>query len=183
MNNRKKNDHFKKIFLLVLIGILFVSGCSKKEELNEKEQKQEVVLADDEYMFNNVLYKINQDEKGYGIKYKIASNFRKVDSGNALNYYSEKNDDNTSNFVIRIFRYKNKDIKYAIKDTTDNKYDNKSEVEINGVKYTKVHFTNFNDANTYLFYHKNKKDVYAFCFTAWVEEERLENIFLSQVVY
>ena len=168
----------KKIFSLVLVLFMILAlsgcGCSRKEEKPKEEVK---VLADDEYEFDGVLYKLNQDEKGYGINYNIASNFRKVD------YYSEKNGDNSSNFVIRVFHYKNKDIKYAIKDTTDNKYDNKEEVEINGIKYTKVHFTNFNDANTYLFYHKNKKDVYAFCFTAWIEEERLENIFLRQIVY
>lgn len=169
----------KIINLLVLIVIVFaLSGCG----CERKETVEEPILADDEYMYKDVLYKINQDESGYGIKYKIASNFRKVDSGNALNYYSERNEDNSSNFVIRIFHYKNKDINYAIKDTTT-EYDSKTEVEVNGVKYTKVHFTNYNDANTYLFYHKHKKDVYVFCFTAWVEEERLEDIFLRQVVY
>lgn len=168
------------LLLLALVAVFLVSGCGKKEEPKKEEEK---VLADDEYVYNDVLYKINVDETGYGIKYKIASNFRKVDSGNALNYYSQRNEDNSSNFVIRMFKYKNKDIKYAIKDTTDNKYDNKSEVEINGVKYTKIHFTNFNNANTYIFYHTHKKTTYAFCFTAWVEEERLENIFLSQIKY
>ena len=172
---------FSLIVVLFMILVLSGCGCSRKEE--EKTKEEVKVLADDEYEYEGVLYKINQDEKGYGINYKIASNFRKVDSGNALNYYSERNSDNSSNFVIRIFHYKNKDIKYAIKDTTDNKYDTKEEVEINGVKYTKVHFTNYNNANTYLFYHKNKKDVYAFCFTAWVEEERLEDIFLRQITY
>ncbi len=174
----------KKITIVLIAFLMIFSlcgcGCSRREE--EKEEEKKVVLADDEYMYAGVLYKINQDESGYGIKYKIASNFRKTDTGNALNYYSERNEDNTSNFVIRIFRYKNKDINYAIKDTTTS-YDSKTEVEINGIKYTKVHFTNYNNANTYLFYHRHKKDTYVFCFTAWVEEERLENIFLNGITY
>lgn len=170
----------KKVFLsIIMILLLFtISSCGSKKQ----EENSSPVLADDEYMINDILYKIDQSESGYGIDYKIASNFRKVDSGNALNYYSQKDENGSSQFVIRIFHYKNKSIDYAIKDTTES-YDSKEEIEIEGVKYTKVHFTNFNDANTYLFYHKYKKDVYVFCFTASNEEERLENIFLRQIVY
>ncbi len=164
----------KKI-LLVLLIIMLMIGCAKKAN-------EEVKLAEDEVVINNKMYKLNQDEKGYGINYKIDSYFRKVDSGNALNYYAPKNEDGTSDFVIRVFYYKNKSLDYVIKDTVE-KYDSKSEVEINGLKYTKVHFTNYNDANTYLFYYKHNKDIYVFCFTAWTEQERLENVFLSQIVY
>ena len=39
------------------------------------------------------------------------------------------------------------------------------------------------ELNSRTFYYKHKKDVYAFCFTAWKEEERLESIFLSQIQY
>ena len=167
----------KKIFLVLLIAIsLFLtSGCTSTK-------KEELKLADDEVIINNKMYKLNQDENGYGIKYKIASNFIKRDTGNALNYYAEKNEDNSSDFVIRIFHYKNKSLDYAIKDTVE-KYDSKAEVEINGLKYTKLHFVNYNNANTYLFYYELNKDVYVFCFTAWNEEERLENIFMNQIVY
>lgn len=166
----------KKILLSILTIILLFAtfGCGPKKE----EQK----LAEDEVIINNKLYKLNQDETGYGINYNIDASFRKVDTGNALNYYAPKNEDNTSDFVIRIFHYKNKTLDYVIKDTVE-KYDSKEEVEINGLQYTKVHFTNYNDANTYLFYYQKNKDIYAYCFTAWKEEERLENVFLSQISY
>ncbi len=163
------------LFLLCLATIFIITGCAKREEPETK-------LADDEVIINNKMYKLDQDETGYGINFKIASNFVFRDTGNALNYYAEKNEDNTSDFVIRIFHYKNKTLDYAIKDTVE-EYDSKTEVEINGIKYTKVHFVNYNDANTYLFYYEYKKDIYVFCFTAWHEEERLENIFLNNVVY
>ena len=169
------------ISLLVIVLLLSFTGCGKTKK-EETKKEEEVVLAEDEVVINKKMYKLNVLENGYGINYKIASNFRKSDTGNALNYYAEKNADNTSDFVIRVFHYKNKSIDYAIKDTVE-KYDSKTEVEINGLKYTKVHFVNYNNANTYLFYYKYKKDVYAFCFTAWKEEERLENIFLTQIVY
>ena len=170
----------KKIFLFLLTILLVfeITGCSCSRKV-EPEQK----LADDEVIVNDTLYKLDQDESGYGITYKIATNFRKWDSGNALNYFGRIGDTNESNFVIRVFYYKNKTIDYAIKDTTENKFDSKEEVEINGQKYTKVHFENYNGANTYLFYYKHNKDVYAYCFTANEEIERLENIFLSQVIY
>ena len=173
-----KKRLFVSIILLVLLFGLSACGKTKKEEVIEEEKQLEV----DEVIIKDTLYKLNQDENGYGLKYKIASNFRKVDTGNALNYYSEKDSNGNTYFVIRLFYFKNKTIDYAIKDTTET-YDSKEEVEINGLKYTKVHFTNFNNANTYLFYYKNKNDVYAYCFTASSEEERLENIFLSQLVY
>ena len=86
-------------------------------------------------------------------------------------------------FIVRVFYYKNKDVKYAIKDTTDNKYESKNEVELDGRKYTKVHFQNAGGAQTYLFYYKHKKDVYAYCFTSTKEVERLESIFLKNVKY
>ena len=165
------------LVLLLLVSIFFITGCGCSK-IEEEENK----LADDEVIIKDVLYKLNQDENGYGINYKIASNFRKVDSGNALNYYGEKNEDNSSNFVIRVFHYKNKNLEYAINDTVE-EYDQRSEVEIDGVKYIKIHFTNYNDANTYLFYYVHGSDVYVFCFTAWTEEERLENIFLKQIRY
>ncbi len=168
----------KKILLsLLAVFILFsITGCGKNKD-------EEVKLEDDEVIVNETLYKLNVDESGYGISYKIATNFRKWDSGNALNYFGQIKDSNDSNFVIRIFRYKNKNIDYAIKDTTDNTFESKSEVEIDGKKYTKVHFVNYSGDNTYLFYYKYNKDVYAYCFTARVEQERLEEIFLKQVVY
>ncbi len=168
----------KKIILIILIiVVLFMTsgcGCSKREE--------EPKLADDEIMIRDVMYKLNKDESGYGISYKIAENFVFRDTGNALNYYAQKNEDGTSDFVIRIFHYKNKTLDYAIKDTVE-EYDSRKEVEINGVKYTKLHFVNYNNANTYLFYYEFNKDIYVFCFTAWNEEERLENVFLNRVQY
>lgn len=168
----------KKIFisLFLLLSLFIITSCgNKKVEEGPK-------LADDEVIIKDRMYKLDQDETGYGISYKIASNFVFRDTGNALNYYGERNEDNTSDFVIRIFYYKNKSLDYAIKDTVES-YDSRSEVEINGLKYTKVHFVNYNNANTYLFYYKHNKDIYVFCFTAWVEEERLENIFLNSIVY
>ena len=171
----------KKLFSLLIVFVLLFTlsgcGCSRQEE-----KEPEPTLADDEVIVNGTLYKLNVDESGYGLNYKIATNFRKWDSGNALNYFGQIGDTKDSNFVIRIFRYKNKNIDYAIKDTVD-EYDSKTEVEINGIKYVKVHFTNYNGANTYLFYYKHNKDTYAYCFTANNEEERLENIFLSNVEY
>ena len=165
----------KKILLglLVITFIIAMTGCKDKTEEDQK-------LADDEVYIVDTLYKLDTEESGYGIKYKIDKNFRKWNSGNALNYFGDGQEENSTNFVIRVFYYKNKTIDYAIKDTTT-EYDSKTEVEINGLKYTKVHFTNYNGANTYLFYYKKNKDVYVFCFTASQEEERLENIFLTQV--
>ena len=167
----------KKIINVILIMLIIFTlvGCSEKEE-------PKVVLADDEVIINEKLYKLNMDESGYGISYKIAESFVFRDTGNALNYYAPKNEDGTSDFVIRIFHYKNKNLEYAIKDTVT-EYDSKTEVEINEIKYTKVHFVNYNNANTYLFYYIKGKDVYVFCFTAWEEQPRLEDIFLKSVVY
>ncbi len=161
--------------LFVIVSVLFLGACGKKEN-------NETILADDEVVVNDVLYKLNADDTGYGLKYKIDINFRKTDTGNALNYFGQTEDKSSSNFIIRLFHYTNKNIDYAIKDTTES-YDSKEEVEINGVKYVKVHFENYNGANTYLFYYTFGKETYVFCFTANKEEERLERIFLSNVVY
>ena len=173
----------KKKLLLIAFSLLLIitlTGCGNKVEDNNSTTPEEHKLANDEVEIDNVIFKLDQDETGYDINYKIDSDFRKVDSGNALSYFGENGD--KTYFIIRLFHYKNKSIDYAIKDTTT-EYDSKEEVEVNGLKYTKVHFTNFNGANTYLFYYKNDKDVYAICFTSSEEQPRLENIFLSQIVY
>jgi hypothetical protein len=176
----------KKLFSLfvVLFMILILSGCgcTRKEKVEEVKEP-EVQLADDELLFDGILYKFNKEEKNYGITYKVSENMRLWDSGNAFNYFSVKHDDETDAFIIRVFYYKNKDIKHAIKDTTDNSYESKEEVELDGRKYTKVYLKNPGGASTYLFYYKNNKDVYAYCFTSTSEVERLESIFLKNVTY
>ena len=173
----------KKI-LLVLFMILLLTGCgcARKEEA---PKEKEIILADDELMFDEILYKFNKEENHYNIKYMVSDNMRLWDSGNAYNYFSEKIEgkEEKDAFIVRVFYYKNKDVKYAIKDTTDNKYESKNEVELDGRKYTKVHFQNVGGAQTYLFYYKHKKDVYAYCFTSTKEVERLESIFLKNVKY
>lgn len=161
----------KKI-LLILFIILLLIGCGKKESIPE-----------DEVILENIKYKLNQDDSEYGIKYKIANNFRKVDTGNAINYFSERIEDR-SYFVFRIFYYKNKSIDYAIKDSTIT-YDKKWETKVGDLDYTVVHFVNpTNDGSeTNIYYYKHNKDVYAFCFTAKIDLSKLENIFLKQIIY
>ena len=168
----------KKLFKYLILFILVISllGCKKKEE--------EIVLADDEVILENIMYKLDQDDNGYDLKYKIASNFRRSNMINAINYFSEKIDDR-SYFVIRILQYKNKDINYAIKDSTENKYLSKEEVKVGDLNYTKVRFKNPIGEETYtnIYYYRNKKDTYAFVFTAVIDLSRLENIFLTQIEY
>ncbi len=163
----------KKLLLMILTVLLLV-GCNKKVE--EKMPEDEVILE-------NIKYKLNQDDSTYGIKYKIASNFRKTDTGNAINYFSEKID-GASYFVFRIFYYKNKSIDYAIKDSTIT-YDRKWETKVGDLDYTVVHFINpTNDGSqTNIYYYKHNNDVYAFCFTAIIDLSKLEDVFLKQIAY
>ena len=69
----------KKLFLLLIVFIcLLTVGCGSKDTKDG--------LASDEVILENIKYKLDQDEEGYGIKYKIASNFRKSVLVNAINY-------------------------------------------------------------------------------------------------
>lgn len=171
---------FSVLLILVMIFVLTGCGCTRKDV---KKEEPEVTLADDELLFDGILYKFDKEENNYGITYKVSSNMRLWDSGNAYNYFSVKQENETDAFIIRVFHYKNKNVDYAIKDTTDNDYESKEEVELDGRKYTKVHLKNPGGATTYLFYYNYKKDVYAYCFTSSNEVERLENIFLRLVEY
>lgn len=171
----------KKNILLVTILISFIfflcaCGSSKKTSKPKKveEPKDTVTLE-------KIKYKLDQDDEGYNLKYKVASNFRKSTLINAINYYSENIDD-TPYFVIRLFYYKNKDIDYAINDSTES-YDKKWEETINGLDYTAVHFINFTNADVNIYYHKHGNDTYAFVFTSHLDLTRLKNIFLENVVY
>ncbi|MBQ6285863.1 MAG: hypothetical protein IJK67_06140 [Bacilli bacterium] len=165
-----------KIFVLLLICICLI-GCGKKTKQEENK------LQDDEVILEGIKYKLDQDESEYGIEYKIASNFRKTNTRNAINYFSENINDQAY-FVYRIFYYKNKSIDYAIKDSTIS-YDKKYDVKVGDLDYTVVHFVNpiGENVETNIYYYKHNKDVYAFCFTASIDLSRLIDIFLKSIVY
>ena len=170
----KKNIKYLLLFIIIF-GCLI--GCGKVK----KETKKEENLADDEVILENIKYKLDKDESEYGIKYKIANNFRKTTLTNAINYFSEDINDSPY-FVIRIFHYKNKSIDYAINDATES-YDKKEDVKINNIDYTKVHFVNYTKADVDIYFHKHNEDVYAFVFTSSVNMSRLEDIFLKSISY
>ena len=166
----------KKIFLLLLVFIcLLIVGCGKKEEKGPS-------LADDEVILENIKYKLDQDEEGYGIKYKIASNFRKSVLVNAINYFSE-NINGSPYFVVRLYHYTDKDLEASIKWSVE-EYDKREVVKVGDREYTKVHFINYNKAETNLyFYGKGPKEYYVFVFTSSLDLSRLEEIFLNGVVF
>ena len=165
----------KKVLLLILVLVcIFITSCGKKEEKNE--------LANDEVILENIKYKLDQDEEGYGIKYKIANNFRKTVLTNAINYFSE-NINGSPYFVVRIYHYIDKDLEASIKWSVDD-YDKREEVMVGDKKYTKIHFINYNKAETNLyFYGKGPKEYYVFVFTSSLDLSRLEDIFLKSIIY
>ena len=165
----------KKIFnvLIILFISITLTACGSKEEN----------IPEDEVTLEGITYKLDQDDKGYGLKYKVASNFRRTDLINAINYYSEKIN-GSSYFVIRIYKYPGKDLEYAINDSVDKDLiESREEVTIGNKTYTKVHFTNYNGAKTNLFYYEFNKTYYTFVFTASIDLSRLEYIFLTNVIY
>ena len=103
----------KILFIVVILSFIVFYGCGKKEEVKNETQVEQ--LAEDEVILENIKYKLDQDDSYYGINFKVASNFRKRDFGNAMNYFSEEID-GSSYFVTRIFYYKNKSIDYAQKE-------------------------------------------------------------------
>lgn len=166
-----------KIFLVLIIIFACLIGCTSKKKKEEKVLN----LLDDEVILENINYKLDKEESEYGIKYRIASNFRKTSLTNAINYFSEDINDSPY-FVIRIFHYKNKSIDYAINDSTES-YDKKEDVKINNIDYTKVHFINYTKADVNIYFHKHNEDVYAFVFTSGLDLSRLEDIFLKSISY
>ena len=170
----------RSIKLLLIVSLVFMlCSCKKKEEV-----PKEPPLAEDEVILEGIKYKLDLDDGEYGIKYKIANNFRKSTMINAINYFSEKINDE-SYFVIRLLKYKNKDVKYAIKDSTDNTYDKEWDTKINDLDYKVVRFKNpiGNEVYTNIYYHRHKKTTYAFVFTAAIDLTELEEKFLSRVEY
>ena len=101
---------------------------------------------------------------------------------NAVNYFSEKIND-SSYFVVRIYHYTDKNLEESIKWSVED-YDKREEVKVGERDYTKVHFVNYNKAETNLyFYEKGKKEYYVFVFTSSLDLSRLEEIFLNGVTY
>lgn len=162
-------------FLLIIVFAITLTACGKKEE--EK-------IPDDEVVLEGITYKLDQEDTGYDLKYKIASNFRRSDMINAINYFSEQIN-GSSYFVIRIYEYKGKDIEYAINDSVEaDLIESREEVTVGNDKFTKVHFKNsIGDAETDLFYKTHNNITYTFVFTAGIDLSRLEEIFLTNVEY
>ena len=167
----------KKIILFLLVFVcLFTVGCGKKEETKKEE------LAPDEVILENIKYKLDQEDSEYGIKYKIASNFRKTVLPNAVNYFSENINDSPY-FVVRIYHYVDKDLEDSIKWSVD-EFDKREAVAVGDREYTKIHFVNYNGAETNLyFYGKQRKEYYVFVFTSSLDLSRLEEIFLTNVSF
>lgn len=165
------------LLLVVFMVLITVVGCGKKE--NENNEKEDVLL-EDEVILENIKYKLDQDDEGYGIKYKIANNFRRQDLVNAINYFSENINDSPY-FVIRIYHYTDKNLEESIKWSVD-EYDKREDVKVGDRNFTKVHFVNYNNAETNLyFYEKAPKEHYVFVFTSSIDLSRLEDIFLKSV--
>ena len=55
-------------FLLIIVFAITLTACGKKEEAKP---------PDDEVVLEGITYKLNQEDTGYNLKYKIASNFRR----------------------------------------------------------------------------------------------------------
>ncbi len=167
----------KKLLFVMILSCLLMIGCScgKKEEIKEEK------LADDEVVLEGIKYKLDQDDEGYGIKYKIASNFRKSVLVNAINYFSENINDSPY-FVVRIYHYPDKDLEDSIKWSVE-EFDKREAVKVGDREYTKIHFVNYNGAETNLyFYGKERTNYYVFVFTSSLDLSRLEEIFLKNVV-
>ena len=164
----------KVFFLLIIISCFLIVGCGKKEE--------QVEMPSDEVILEGIKYKLDQDDSEYGIKYKIASNFRKSVMINAINYFSENINDSPY-FVVRIYHYTDKNLEESIKWSVE-EYDKREELTVGERNYTKVHFINYNGAETNLyFYGKGPKEHYVYVFTSSIDLSRLEEIFLNNVVY
>lgn len=164
--------------LLTFIALFTITGCaSSKEEKKEEEPK----LADNEVVLEGISYKLDQEDSEYNITYKIASNFTKTTMINAVNYFSEKIND-SAYFVIRIYQYPGKDIEYAIKDSVET-VEQREEVKVGDLDYTKVYFTNYNGAKTHLYYYTSNNTTYTFVFTSSIDLSRLEDIFLKNITY
>ncbi len=159
----------KKFFLIIFLSLVLIAGCGRKDE-----------LASDEVILENIKYKLDHDDEEYGIKYKIASNFRKSVLVNAVNYFSENINDSPY-FVVRIYHYTDKNLEESIKWSVE-EYDKREEVKVGDRDYTKIHFVNYNGAETNLyFYGKGPKEYYVFVFTSSLDLSRLEEIFLNGV--
>lgn len=168
----------KKVLIISLMILILITGCGKNKDKKAEKKEQ---LPNDTVILEGITYKLDQEDSEYGIKYKIANNFRKSVLPNAVNYFSEKKD-GQSYFVIRIYYYKNKDIEYAIKDSVES-YEKREEVKVGDRNFTKVYFTNYNGAKTHLFYYEHNNSIYTFVFTAGIDLSRLENIFLNNVLF
>ena len=169
----------KKKLIFILLILLLLVGCSKKEE--ENANKEEEKVPENTVVLQDIEYTLDQDDEVYGLKIKVAKNFRKTELVNAVNYFSENINDRAY-FVIRLFEYKNKDIEYVIKDIAE-EYDSRKELKVGDIDYTFIHFINFTKADVNIYIHTHKDTTYAITFTSGIDMSKLEDIFLKNIQY
>jgi len=158
---------YLKILVIIFFSFFLVSCFNNKDK--------------DEVIFENNIYKFNQDEEEFGIKYKVASNLKKTILSNSINYSKEYISDELY-FAIRLLYYKDISIDDAI-DFVTPLYDDKYDANINNIDYTALHSVDNENADVNIYYHKHNEDVYIFEFTSSFDISKLIKIFLSNVNY
>lgn len=165
-----------KTILISFIFLLLV-GCGKSNsvEVTTKTNPNSIVLS-------GITYVLEEDDSELNMNYKVASNFTKLNFGNAIIYYSEKVND-SYNMAIKLFEYQDKDLDYAINDICSN-CEGRKDVKIHDVDYT--YLTEGTGENQiHLFFHKHNNNYYVITFAAKEVDkvEELYNLFLKNITY
>ena len=165
----------KKIFLLGLIviilisGLLILTGCGAKNETKESEEQPETAVDETLVKINGLEFHLNKEASFKGLNYVIVNEFKEVihDRYVQYNYYQE---DSTNLLFYRVFYYENQSKEKAIEDLgldstitlTDGKTDN---IEYKFYEQPRndggtIHFYFINkDGNTYVLHFVSKYDI------------------------
>lgn len=127
----------KKIFLLGLIaiilvaGLLILTGCESKKETEENKEETIPVVDETLVKINDLEFHLDKETSFKDVKYTIVGDFKEADFDRYIqyNFYQE---DSTNLLFFRIFDYGEKSNEDAIKDLgldsnitfTDGKTDN-----------------------------------------------------------
>lgn len=173
----------KKVLTILLTLFLIVGLCGCKKS-SEPEKKEDVTPSNpNEIVVSGITYVVDQDDTAFNISYKVASNMRKVNHGNAISYYSEAAQ-GTSNFAIRIFNYTDKNLEEAIKDLDPNITERK-EVTFGNTTYTYVNDMQEDGDSIKLYFHEQNGEIYAITFAVKDKEkmDALIELFMKNIMY
>lgn len=166
-----------KTLLIILIMILVITGCNKKEKGKVQNTDPNI------FTINEKTFKLDIDKNYEGLSYKISKDFREIKQRSYIQYDYFQEDNNNNNLLyFRIFYYENKDITYARKDLGIKDELKETTIKINNLEYQKIEEPRTDGGTIHFYFLKNDKNLYTINIVSRYDIKEFEEKVLNTIL-